>query len=107
MPPSPWRSAGSSARTPAWPWPPPPWPWRAASHRRAGPGAAGPSTPRRHDAAKAIAAFGTRLRDQVDLDTLTGELLTVADQTMQPTRAWLWLRPSGPADPGARSAGDR
>jgi len=48
---------------------------------------------RRHDAGQAIAAFGTRLRDQVDLDTLTAELLAVVDQTMQPTRASLWLRP--------------
>ena len=34
---------------------------------------------RRHDAAQTIAAFGTRLRDQVDLDTLTGELLAVVE----------------------------
>jgi hypothetical protein len=48
---------------------------------------------RRHDAAQTIAAFGTRLRDQVDLDTLTVECLAVVDQTMQPTQASLWLRP--------------
>jgi hypothetical protein len=48
---------------------------------------------RRHDAGQAIAAFGTRLRDQVDLDTLSTELLAVVDETMQPTRASLWLRP--------------
>jgi hypothetical protein len=54
---------------------------------------------RRHDAATTIAAFGTRLRDQVDLDTLTGELLAVADRAMQPTQASLWLRPQRP--PGA------
>ena len=54
---------------------------------------------RRHDAAQTITAFGTRLRDQVDLDTLTGELLAVADWTMQPTQASLWLRPSGPPRP--------
>jgi hypothetical protein len=48
---------------------------------------------RRHDAGLTIAAFSTRLRDQIDLDTLTGELLAVVDQTMQPTRASLWLRP--------------
>jgi len=52
---------------------------------------------RRHDAAQTIAAFSTRLRDQVDLTTLTGELLAVVDQTMQPTRASLWLRPRGPS----------
>jgi hypothetical protein len=48
---------------------------------------------RRHDAAGIIEGFGTRLRDQVDLDTLTAEVLAVVDQTMQPTQAWLWLRP--------------
>jgi hypothetical protein len=48
---------------------------------------------RRHDAATTIAAFGTRLRDQIDLDTLAAELLTVVNQTMQPTQASLWLRP--------------
>ena len=48
---------------------------------------------RRHDAARIIEGFGTRLRDQVDLATLTGELLAAVDQTMQPTRALLWLRP--------------
>jgi hypothetical protein len=47
---------------------------------------------RRHDAARIIAAFGTRLRDQVDLNTLTTDLLAVVDQTIQPTQASLWLR---------------
>jgi hypothetical protein len=49
---------------------------------------------RRYDAARTIQAFSARLRQQVDLDALTGELLAVVDQTMQPTQAWLWLRPS-------------
>ena len=49
---------------------------------------------RRHDAATTIQAFSTHLRDQLDLDTLRAELLAVVDQTMQPTRASLWLRPS-------------
>jgi hypothetical protein len=48
---------------------------------------------RRYDAANTIQAFSHRLRQQVDLDALTGELLAVVDATMQPTRAWLWLRP--------------
>jgi hypothetical protein len=49
---------------------------------------------RKYNTAKTIQAFSTRLRDQIDLDTLTTELLAVVDQTMQPTRTSLWLRPS-------------
>jgi hypothetical protein len=48
---------------------------------------------RRHDAGRLIEVFGARLRDQVDLDALHNELLAVVDQTIQPTRASLWLRP--------------
>jgi hypothetical protein len=55
---------------------------------------------RRHDAARIIDGFSTRLRDQVDLETLTGELLAVVDQTMQPTQAFLWQRP--PPEPARR-----
>jgi hypothetical protein len=52
---------------------------------------------RRHDATRIIEGFGARLRDQVDLDTLTAELLAVVDQTMQPTQVSLWLRPPPPS----------
>jgi hypothetical protein len=59
---------------------------------------------RRYDAAKTIQAFSTRLRDQIDLDTLSSELLEVVDQTMEPTTASLWLRLSAPGSSGtARS----
>jgi ABC-type Co2+ transport system permease subunit len=53
---------------------------------------------RGHDAARIIAAFGARLRDQVDLTTLTAEVLAVVEQTMQPTQSSLWLRPQGPSN---------
>jgi hypothetical protein len=49
---------------------------------------------RRYDAARIIEAFSSRLRAQVDLDTLAAELLAVVNQTMEPTSASLWLRPS-------------
>jgi hypothetical protein len=48
---------------------------------------------RRYDAARTIQGFSARLRQQVDLDTLSAELLAVVEQTMQPTRVSLWLRP--------------
>ena len=49
---------------------------------------------RRYDAAQTIGDFSARLRHQVDLDTLTAEVMAVVDQTMQPTWASLWLRPA-------------
>ena len=39
---------------------------------------------RRYDAAHTLDRFAVRLRDQVDLDALRAELLTVVDQTVQP-----------------------
>jgi hypothetical protein len=47
----------------------------------------------RYNAAQTIEAFSTRLRDEVDLDMLSAELVTVADQTMEPTMLSLWIRP--------------
>jgi hypothetical protein len=49
---------------------------------------------RHYDTSQTIAAFSGRLREQVDLNTLSAELLAVAEQTMQPTMLSLWLRPS-------------
>jgi hypothetical protein len=48
---------------------------------------------RRYDAAKTIEGFRVRLREQLDLDTLSAELLGVVDQTMEPTTVSLWLQP--------------
>jgi hypothetical protein len=55
---------------------------------------------RKYNAAQTIQAFSTRLREQVDLDTLSTELLAVVDQTMEPTRVSLWLRPSAAGSSG-------
>jgi hypothetical protein len=48
---------------------------------------------RRYDAARTIEQFSSRLHQQIDLSTLTAELLAVADRTVEPTMVSLWLRP--------------
>jgi hypothetical protein len=55
---------------------------------------------RRYDAGRTIDGFSVRLRAQVDLGTLSAELLGVVEQTMQPANASLWLRPE--TEPRAR-----
>ena len=56
---------------------------------------------RRYNAAQTIEAFSARLRGQIDLDTLSAELLAIVDQTTEPTRVSIWLRPSAPGPSGA------
>jgi hypothetical protein len=50
---------------------------------------------RRYDATKAVEEFSTRLRDELDLDTLSTELLAVVNQTTEPTKVSLWLAYGG------------
>jgi hypothetical protein len=47
---------------------------------------------RKYDVAKTIAAFSEHIRDEVELDQLTGQLVEVVDETMRPAYLSLWLR---------------
>jgi hypothetical protein len=47
---------------------------------------------RRFDAQGTLAAFGSRLREQVDLDGLRVELEGVVRETIQPAHVSLWLK---------------
>jgi hypothetical protein len=47
---------------------------------------------RKHDAARTLEAFTVNLRNEVDLNTLKERLVTVVQETMQPTHISLWLR---------------
>jgi hypothetical protein len=62
---------------------------------------------RRYDAVQTIERFSDRLHQQLDLDTLTAELLAVVEETMQPTQALMWLRPASDSPSHAGLAGER
>jgi hypothetical protein len=46
---------------------------------------------RKYDAARTLASFQAKLRDEVELDRLQRELLAVVEHTMQPASVSLWL----------------
>jgi hypothetical protein len=51
---------------------------------------------RKFDAQRTLESFAQTLREEIDLEALTGELVGVVDRTMEPTQVSLWLRPTVP-----------
>ncbi|MBI5031239.1 MAG: hypothetical protein HZB51_11985 [Chloroflexi bacterium] len=47
---------------------------------------------RKYDAQQVLARFAETARDEVELEKLSGELMKVIDETMQPTQVSLWLK---------------
>jgi hypothetical protein len=52
---------------------------------------------RKYDAQHALAEFAATARDEVELEQLTQQLLSVVQESMQPEHVNLWLRPARPS----------
>ena len=50
---------------------------------------------RKYDAAKTMAYFSSKLRDETDLDALSDELVAVVRETLRPAHVYIWLAPFG------------
>ena len=54
---------------------------------------------RKYNAEQILAAFSARMRDEVELEQISEKILSVVNETMQPTTASLWLREAATSPP--------
>ncbi len=47
---------------------------------------------RKYDAQKIVQVFSPKMRDETDVDRLTGDVISVVEETIQPAHVSLWLR---------------
>ena len=48
---------------------------------------------RKYDAAKTLESYARGLREETDLEQLSGTLISVVEKTVQPEHVSLWLKP--------------
>ena len=46
----------------------------------------------RYDAQQTASAFAARLRDQIDLNSIVGEMRSVVESSVQPANVSVWIR---------------